>query len=324
MALFAVSPFLISYAGECKQYATDASLAIAMFVAATGLLHGAGGFRRWAVLAASGAAAVWFSHPVAFVLGGIRDGLFLDAVAARDRRRSLACAATIACWLASFGLCYLVSLRQLGNNQYLLDYWASHFLPLPPTGQGDLLWLADHFFTFLAYPGGLGGTEIKIGGIAAAFCLIGLAAMARERWPVAIALAGPAVLALMASGLHKYPFAGRLLLFLVPLMLLAVARGAIVVASAPRPVQSFAAVLLTGLLVLAPTIETYQNFRHPPRSEELAPLLNTVREEWQPGDKVYVYYGATPAFTYYTRDNPLPAGRGSRAGASRPANPLSR
>ena len=121
-----------------------------------------GGFRRWAVLAASGAAAVWFSHPVAFVLGGIGTSLFLDAIAARDRRRALACAATIACWLASFGLCYLVSLRQLGNNQYLLDYWASHFLPLPPTGQGDLLWLADHFFTFLAYPGGLGGTEIKI------------------------------------------------------------------------------------------------------------------------------------------------------------------
>lgn len=220
----------------------------------------------------------------------------------------MACAAAIACWVASFGVCYLVSLRQLGNNQYLLDYWASHFLPLPPTGQGDVLWLADHFFTFLAYPGGLGGTEFKIGGIAAAFCLIGLVAMARERWQMAVALAGPAVLALLASGLHKYPFAGRLLLFLVPLMLLTVARGAIAVASALRPAQTFAAVLLTGLLVLAPTIETYQNFRHPPRAEELAPLISTLRDQWQPGDKVYVYYGAAPGFTFYTRENPLPGG----------------
>jgi hypothetical protein len=245
---------------------------------------------------------------VAFVLGGIGTALFLDAIAARDGRRTMACVGTIACWLTSFGVCYLVSLRQLGNNQYLLDYWTSHFLPLPPTGQGDLLWLADHFFTFLAYPGGLGGTEIKIGGIAAAFCLIGLVAMARERWQMAVALAGPAVLALLASGLHKYPFAGRLLLFLVPLMLLAVGRGAIAVATALRSSQSFAAWLLIGLLALAPALETYQNFRHPPRSEELAPLLNSVREEWQPGDKVYVYYGAAPGFTFYTRENPFPPG----------------
>jgi len=50
-------------------------------------------------------------------------------------------------------------LKQLGHNQYLLDYWAGHFLPLPPASQGDLIWLADHFFGFLAYPGGLGGAE---------------------------------------------------------------------------------------------------------------------------------------------------------------------
>ena len=308
MALYAFSPFLVSYAGECKQYASDAALTVGMFCASAGLLLGQNGFRRWTVLAGAGAIAVWFSHPVAFVLGGIGTALFLDAVVAKDRRRAGACLGTIACWLASFGGCYLACLKQLGNNQFLLDYWAGHFLPLPPTSHGDLMWLADHFFKFLAYPGGLGGTEIAIGGIAAALALIGVARMLRERWPVAVAVVLPGILALLASGLHKYPFAGRLLLFLVPLVLLAVARGAWEVAAELGPRRPFAAIVLIGLLLVAPIVETYQSFRHPDRHEQITPVLAAVRDEIQPGDRVYIYWGAVPAFTFYTRDNPFPMG----------------
>ncbi|HEY2909403.1 MAG TPA: hypothetical protein VGI99_04110, partial [Gemmataceae bacterium] len=71
IALFSFSPFLISYSAECKQYATDAAIAVGLFACAASLLHGEGGLRRWAVLAAAGAMAVWFSHPAAFILGGI-------------------------------------------------------------------------------------------------------------------------------------------------------------------------------------------------------------------------------------------------------------
>ncbi len=308
VGLFAISPFLISYAAECKQYANDAALTVGLLALSLGLLYGENGFRRWAWLAAAGAVAVWFSHPVAFVLGGIGTALFLDAVVMKDRRRAGACAATIACWLASFGVCYLVSLRQLGNNQFLIDYWDGHFLPLPPKSLGDLLWLADHFFGFLAYPGGLGGTEVKIEGLSAALLLTGLFVMWRERWPVAVALVLPAILALLASAVNKYPFAGRLLLFLVPLMLIGVARGAWAIAAALRPSQPFAAIVFLGLLFLAPAVEMYQTLHRPPRSEQIAPVLDDVRKQWQPGDKVYIYYGSRPAFTFYTRENPFPPG----------------
>lgn len=308
VALFSTSPFLISYAAECKQYATDAALTVGLLAISVGLLQGEKGFRHWAWLAGVGAIAVWFSHPVAFVLGGIGTALFLDAVVAKDRRRAGACAATIACWLASFGVCYVVSLKQLGNNQFLLDYWDGHFLPLPPKSMGDLLWLADHFFGFLAFPGGMGGTEVKIGGLSGAMLLTGLVVIGRERWPVAVALVVPAILALAASALNKYPFAGRLLLFLVPLMVICVARGAWAIAAALRPIQPFAAIVVLGLLFVAPMLEMYQTLRRPPRSEQIAPVVNDVRRHWQPGDKVYIYYGSEPAFTFYTRENPFPPG----------------
>src|SRR5262245_40705023 len=51
MGLLALSPYLISYAAECKQYASDAAIAIGLFACATGLLEGKGGALRWIALA---------------------------------------------------------------------------------------------------------------------------------------------------------------------------------------------------------------------------------------------------------------------------------
>src|SRR5439155_10942367 len=124
---------------------------------------------------------------------------------------------------------------------------------------------------------------IKAGGIAAVLFLVGLHGFWKERWPVAVALVLPAVFALLASGLHKYPFSGRLLLFLVPLMLLGVARGAWTVGSALWSSQPVAAAVLLGVLTVAPAVETWQEFRRPMRHEQIVPVLAQVRERWQPG-----------------------------------------
>ncbi|MBA4190287.1 MAG: hypothetical protein C0467_20060 [Planctomycetaceae bacterium] len=306
LTLMAVNPVLVSYSAECKQYALDAAIAIGLFGVAFGLLHGASGGWRYAVLAVSGAVAVWFSHPAAFVLGGIGTALFVDAAFTRDRRRTVASVATIGCWLASFVACYLLTLRHLGNSQYLLDYWAGHFLPLPPTSPGDLAWIVDHYFGFFAYPGGFAGGEFKVGAVAALLGLVGIGAFWRDRWQVAVAMVVPVLLVLVASGLHKYPFAGRLLLFLVPLAVLAVARGASEIVSALSPSHPFAATGLLGVLLVAPLFETAQEFLRPSRHEQITEVLAEVRSRVQPGDRVYLYYNAAPAFTFYTRTEPFP------------------
>lgn len=307
LTLFTISPYLISYAAECKQYAVDAAVTIGLFACAVGLLQGKSGGLRWAGLAAAGAAAVWLSHPAAFVLGGIGTGLLLGAMLTRERGRLLPVAGTIGCWLASFAVCYFVSLRHLGGNQYLLDYWAGHFLSLPPKSIGDLAWLADHFFGFFAYPGGLGGTEIRAGGIAAALFLVGVSGFWKQSRPMAVALVVPGLLALLASGLHKYPFAGRLLLFLVPLGVIGVARGAWMTVGTLQERLPVAAAVVLGILLAAPALETYQQLCRPMRYEQLGPVLEQIRDRWQPGDRMYLYYGATPAFLYYTRNEGFPA-----------------
>ncbi len=69
----------------------------------------------------------------------------------------------------------------------------------------------------------------------------------------------------------------------------------------------FAATALLVLLVGAPLWETSEVLRRPPRREELAPVLADVWNDFRPGDRVHVYYGAVPAFVFYTRAEPFPA-----------------
>ncbi len=307
VALFALSPHVVSYAGECKQYASDAALAVGLFAVALGLIEGQGGLWRWLALAVAGAAAVWCSHPAAFVLGGIGTALLALAAHERDRGRLLAAGLTVAAWLVSFAACYFICLKQLDGNKYLTHYWSDHFFALPPKGFGDLVWLADHAIMFFTVPGGFGGARVPLGGLATVLAMIGLREFGRERRLVAVALVVPVALVLFASGMHKYPIGGRLMLFLVPLAVLPVARGAWVVFAALAEKNRLAAFAMIAMLVVAPLWETVAMLRRPPRHEELNPVLEQVRNEYQTGDRVFVYYGARPAFTFYTREHPFPA-----------------
>jgi hypothetical protein len=307
VGLMALSPHLVSYAAECKQYASDAAIAIGLFAVALGLLEGRGGTRRWLALAAAGAGAVWCSHPATFVLGGIGTALLIQAAVARDRMRCRAAALTVGWWLLSFVGCYFLCLKQLGGNKYLTEYWTDHFMPLPPTKIGDAAWVADHLVAFFTMPGGFGGALMPLGGFAAVLGVLGLREFARERWPVALALSLPVGFLLLASGLHKYPFGGRLLLFLIPSAVLLVARGTRAVYEAARDKDRFAAYLVVGVLVLAAVWQTADAIRRPLRYEQLNPVLEQVQSDIRPDDRVYVYYSAVPAFTFYTRDRALPA-----------------
>lgn len=305
MALFSLSPYLISYAAECKQYGCDAAIAVGLLACSVGLLEGRGGALRWAGLGSAGAVAVWCSHPATFVLGAIGSALLLHALVEKDRTRFLAACLTVGMWLASFAAVYFICLKQLGSNKYLTDYWTDHFLPLS-VSSGTASWILDHLISFFTTPGGYGGPLVPLGGFAAFLALVGLREFAREQWPVAVALTAPVLFLLAASAVQKYPFGGRLLLFLIPFAVILGARGAGAVYDAMRERNRFAAVAMMVLLVGASAWQSYDLLKRPMRREHLAPVLTQLRDEIRPGDKVFVYYSAVPAYLHYTRDNPLP------------------
>jgi hypothetical protein len=304
VVLFAFSPYLVGYAAEFKQYELDAAIAVGLVLLGRPVWEGTAARRDRVLLAAAGAVAVWFSHPAVFVLGGVGSAMLLDAVVKKDRTLGLRNAAVVAAWVVSFAACYLFFLRRLGTNAYLIDYWAGTFLPLPPVRPGDLAWLVNHFFLLFDKPGGFDG-ETGTGGFAAVCCLIGAVAMARSNWRLLVALGMPFAFALAASGLRKYPFAGRLMLFAVPLMIVLVAHGAVTIADRLRDLGSFAWWAVVVAVCLGSFDECNTLRKRPLHAEDAREAVAELAAGWRPGDRVYVYYGAVPAFRHYAP--PIPA-----------------
>ncbi len=223
VGLVAVAYPLVYYAAEIKQYSSDVALTLLLHLFAIDALkrdtpRSLSLSWRWTGLfALTGAVVLWFSHPVLFTLAGIGLTLGMDALLKRDWRSLGLLGGAAGVCLLSFIACYLLSLRHLGSNATLLDFWREGFLPLHPLAAGR--WLVRTGLHTIVYPVGI--PIVSVGMVAA---LIGGLSLAL-RGKVFFFLAAPAALTLLASALRAYPFAERLILFLVPSVILCVAEG---------------------------------------------------------------------------------------------------
>ncbi len=297
LTMFAVSTPLIYYASEVKQYTSDGFIALLLLW----LANCPEKFVKIRVnqslaLALVGALALWCSHPALFVLCAIGATFLLQAIREKDRQRLKTTLLMLALWAASFAALYLVSLRGLVANTYLLDYWAEYFMPLPPWK--DWGWFPSTLKAIIEFPLGLSVWW----PFPAALMLLGLIALLWRKRTFGLLLALTLLTALGVSGLGKYPFAGRLILFTAPLLLTLIAAGIETIAgwlTRPRWLGLVVGLGLAAMLLYSPVVSAAQNFVSPKYPEHIRPTMAYLRENRKPGDVIYVYYWAVPAFRYY-------------------------
>lgn len=212
LALFAFSMPLIRYSAEVKQYSLDVAVALAIVLAVLRVERLSA--RVVAGLGLFGAVAVWLSHPSVFVLAAA--GLVLAASEWRrvGWRALLPAGVLAAVWLASFGVLYLIQLRELMASDFMARSWRGGFMPL---GSGIVEWARRRIWLFDDAVG-FGLLPTWVFAVAVVGGVVRLALVRRYR--ELTLLAGPIAFTLLASALHVYPFAGRLILFLVPSLLL--------------------------------------------------------------------------------------------------------
>lgn len=313
LGLFAISPSLIYYSSELKQYSCDVAVAILLYFLAI-----EGSDANWKPLKVvtfglAGAIAIWISHPATFVLAGIGATLSIALIAQKHWAKLLRLCPAFLMWVASLGACYAIALRKLAQDAVLLDYWKENFMPLPPRSVTDLKWFVDSFFGFFSGTAGL-----EFAGLAAFVFLVGCISMYGHNRQRLFLLLSPVVPTLLASGAHKYPFGGRLALFLVPPVVLLMAEGAAVIRAAAQDYLPAVGVVLVALLFLDPGIYVLHHFAKPHTQiarpgimlpEEIKPVRAYLRAHEQSGDLIYVFSESEPAWEYYTeRDTSFPRG----------------
>jgi len=204
-------------------------------------------------------------------------------------------------WILSFSVLYFVNLNNLTQNTALLNYWKDGFGPFPPVRISQLKWYIDRFFEVFRDPVGL-----RLSGIAAFLSIIGLISFIKIKRNVLFPLILPIAFLLLASILHRYPLKGRLLLFIVPIVIIFIAEGTNEIRVKINNNYSVIWVTIMTILFLPPVCSAVLALKSPHRGphgfggEEIKPIIEYAKQGYQPGDILYVYYSAYPAFKYYS------------------------
>ena len=302
LALFSLSPSLSYYAAEAKQYAVDVFVAVLLLLATLRSESSRSGIGSLAGLAGLGAVAIWFSHPAVFVLSGAGVYLIVSRLAAGERDDALRFAMVAAVWLTSFSLDVRASLQGLAANRFLLEYWAGGFPPTP-TSIAGLGWYARAcqglITTAFTVPFRVQEAGTFAGPFQWAALVLGCLWFVRRAPRRTFLLMSPLAFALLAAVLGKYPFAGRLLLFGLPALLLLIAAGAGTAwRMTERSAASSGVLLLAGLLLSCGVMLV--RWLSQPGMEEIRPVLAQMHAKVEPGDVVYVHSRAAHAVAFYT------------------------
>jgi hypothetical protein len=301
IALFATLDPLVYFSSELKQYSSDVLVAVLLLWTTTIAERRRFDASALVLSAGVGAAAIWFSHPAVFVLAAIESVWIVTRLRRRQWRAALQIAGLGAVWAASFALCYVLVLSPLVANPELQSFWAHKFV-FEGAGTPILETLIDTKLV-LALP------------VLAGFLLL------RSRDDRLALLLLPACVAFAAAVLHRYPFTGRLLLFLIPSALLLFARATAALAACGNPRMRALGRVVT-VAVIAPFLATsvYRLFVPRVREETRAELAWMSRQA-RPGDLCYVYYATETSMIYYAPRFGLPTtclmGVSSRSDRSR-------
>src|SRR5215207_1474582 len=225
LALFAVGIPFIQFGVEVKQYAVDAAAALLLLHLALGLREPNASTRHYVLVGAVGWIVIWFSQASVIVMGGLGLAIAIEWLIARERVSARALLITVPLWAAASVVAIVAGLRSMtpSTREFMDDFWRGGFAPVPVVSGAALRWFWNQLLSAFTDP-----TLLRYSwpalflGVAA----VGIVATWRRERAIALLLIGPFVVAIVAAVAHQYPLRGRLMFYLMPALLLAVASGA--------------------------------------------------------------------------------------------------
>ena len=300
LAILAVVEPALYYSVEFKQYSVDLAVTLAILLVALRARHSERSAGRLFALGLVGTVCVWFSFPTVFVLAGVGTTLLAVELIEGRYRMAVGLLAVVGTWLSSFVAVYLVSPHDLIGNEELRDAWSGTFMPLSPGAM--VKWQAEALYDSLGRRT-LGIPQVGAAVLAAA---LGVADLAR-RYPEGLGfILLPLAFSMAASAFDQYPFGGRQILFLAPCLALLVAAGMDVLLRESQPMVRLAGILLVLVIMTQTVWKGVRQTLGGHAKEEIGTVLRHVATQWQPGDTLYLYYGAVRGYARYAARAGIP------------------
>ncbi len=301
-ALLCVNQVAISYSSQTKQYSGELLVATLMLLLSIPMLRSHCRSRVFWTNSVVLASLLWFSFSAIFVLAGIGLALALREFSQGNMASRRRLMAVLSLWSLLLVPVYIWSVRPGLANPALRAMWVQEYFPWHTLAQAPR-WLFDRFIEVST-----NNFNKRLWFLAAVSILFGVASIIRRRDMVMIAGCGAVLACLGGAVVQKYPFHGRLLLFLAPVIILLTVLGYEWIRS-PFPRWARAGLDgVAGLAVLWCTASAVNAYGvRPGFSDEPREALRYVRANWQPGDRVYATPSSTPCMLYYQRFADIPS-----------------
>lgn len=321
VTVMALSPTLICFSGEGKQYSLDVLCGVAALW--VGLRWIEAPNRRTASLGGLFSAMVpWFSHTGIFFLPGV----VVLAIVFRDRSGwTVTITCTVAVCLSVLTL-YMVNIRQVHGNPALNNFWQSDYVPwhaierLPTEFEAVAVWSIRKWWELIGRSTGLAPAVPR--ATVAWFAVAGVTIVITWMlWRVVREVSASALLVgysvlpvtacLVASAAQIYPFGNRLLLFSAPLVIFLLGHFPLTTAwkwmgRCQLDVLVSAFVLTAPFVSACETVgewKSVENMFAPHYPEDIRPFVAQMLNAEQTQTGCYVFHAARPAFEYYSGDH---------------------
>ena len=294
LGLLALNPHHVYYSAELKPYATDALLAVGAIALIDVLLKARPAVKTALAGALLGAGGMWVSNATVFLFAAAGCVLGARVVRARTLREAAYGVIILTGWAVSFVALYVLSLRTMASATILLASWKGSFAPRPWHSWTFLLWIRNTVVGMIRHPLGLGWPV-------AALLILGAGLIGTYRKDRARGLFAGMALAVtfLAAVLGKYPFEGRMLLFLLPLLLLLLGQGVAWWYQLLLRYHKVAAAAVVAVLLLGIAWPLRQSAAALYPAQDNRQVMKFLCQHFRPGDRLVLNNEAQYAYWYY-------------------------
>lgn len=296
LVVFAVSPTLILYAGVAKQYSGDIAITLFLLWGTLRFLDGRVTTGQAALVGAVGGVALLCSYPAVLIACGL--GVLLLLQRPRAGKTGSQVLTILAGWSVGAAIATWVSLSTLSpeTGEYMKSGWEQGWVPPPWMGLREFLWIPIRLGSILTYSAtGVEPTleswpRIALVAFYMLLLSLGFVHLFRKDPERAAVLSIPVIVAIVAVVIRLLPLAGRVSLFLAPVLIIVCFAWVDQIRAwfSPRLRDAYAVVLVFAIL---PAVAGFARKPVPVELGGTRRVLEVVAAHWRPGDRLVVSRG---------------------------------